>query len=381
MIYDDAVDQVKGLTKTTESILKLAEVTSVRADGRAMVKFYGDALESSKVYPYIAGYKPTVGDIVLLMGQATTYIIIGKLSKEQIGDAYYMTKALADSTYLTENTADGRYMPISGTDKLVSGSNEVSLATKTLTPKTTNEYSLGSSTKKWKDANIGEVDAADVKATNLYGSWRYDASGSEIVKWEDKFTLRPDNNSTVYLGTSGKKFREIHGVTGLFTTLVGKWGASASGRNVYWNSSGYKILPSANDTIYLGESANSEFKEVWAQQFYQNGTAISTSDKRKKKNIKDITKDYVEFFKKLRPRLFKFKNGESGRLHMGFIAQEAETAADESGIELEDLAFICKDDEGNYGLRYDELIALQTKIIQELIKRVETLENKGREKK
>lgn len=378
MIYDDAVDQVKGLTKTTESILKLAEVTSVRTDGRAMVKFYGDALESSKVYPYIAGYKPTVGDIVLLMGQATTYIIIGKLSKEQIGNAYYMTKAMADLTYLTENTADGKYMPINGTvDKLVSGTNEVQLATKTLTPKTTEEYSIGSSSKKFKDAYINEINAEDVKATALYGGWRYTASGSEIVSWEDKLRLRPNNHGTVYLGTSGKKFLEVNGVTGVFDVIKGHWGYS-SARYLAWNSSGNTIVPSNNDTINIGTGANSQLNNVYAKQFYQNGIAISTSDKRKKKNIKDITKDYVEFFKKLRPRLFKFKNGESGRLHMGFIAQESEAAADESGIELEDLAFICKDDEGNYGLRYDELIALQTKVIQDLLKRVETLERRNK---
>lgn len=378
MMYDDAVDQVKGLTQTTESILKLAEVTSTTADGRAYVKFYGDTVASSKIYPYIAGYKPTIGDTVLLMGQATTYIIIGKISKDQLNDAYYITKAAADSAYMTEGAADAKYMPISGTDKLVTGQNEVKLETKTLTPKTANEYSLGSSSKKFKDAYIGEVNATDVKATNLYGSWRYDASGSEVVKWEDKYRLRPDYSGEVYLGTDSKRWREVNGVTGDFSSLIkGPWGYSTT-RNLYWNNYGNVIVPSANDTISIGTSSNSELNNVYAKQFYQNGTAISTSDKRKKKNIKDITKDYVEFFKKLRPRLFKFKNGESGRLHMGFIAQEAEAAADEADIELEDLAFICKDDEGNYGLRYDELIALQTKVIQDLMKRVETLERRNK---
>ena len=135
------------------------------------------------------------------------------------------------------------------------------------------------------------------------------------------------------------------------------------------------VVPSSSNVVDLGTSSY-QYKNVYAKQFYQNGTAISTSDRRKKTGIKDITKKYVEFFSKLKPRLFRFKDGESGRLHSGFIAQEVEEAAAETGIATKDLAFLCIDEDGNYGLRYEELIALQTKVIQDLKARVEALEEK-----
>ena len=133
------------------------------------------------------------------------------------------------------------------------------------------------------------------------------------------------------------------------------------------------VVPNANKTMDLGTSSYM-FRNVYANQFYQNGTAISTSDRRKKTGIKGIGQKYIEFFRKLKPRLFRFKDGESGRLHSGFVAQEVEEAAAESGIPTKDLAFLCIDENGDYGLRYEELIAIQTQVIQDLMNRVEDLE-------
>ena len=136
-----------------------------------------------------------------------------------------------------------------------------------------------------------------------------------------------------------------------------------------------QITPSNNKSFDLG-SSNYQFRNVYANQFYQNGTAISTSDRRKKTGIREIGRKYIEFFKKLKPRLFRFKDGESGRLHSGFVAQEVEEAAVETGIPNKDLAFLCIDENGDYGLRYEELIAVQTKIIQELLEKVDNLEKR-----
>ena len=323
MIYNNAVEQIKGMKPIINVGFRLAKVSSL-SNGRAYVQFYGESTASGKLYPYIEGYKPTVGDDVLLVEQGSTYIIIGKISKTNIVNNFYLRKTDADTYYLTQATADTLYM-----------SKNASLETNRL-----------------HDVKSGIGYNITLDGYNLTGA------------------------TTDYsIGTSSRKFKNIYGQT-IYGTLRGAWKSDASSGTIYsleW-SSGSTIRPSTTNAVYLGTSSY-KLKEVHAVQFYQNGTAISTSDRRKKTNIKDIAKKYIDFFKRLKPRSFRFKDGESGRTHTGFIAQEVEEAAAESGINNKDLAFICIDEEGNYGLRYEELIAIQTQVIQDLMARVERLEN------
>lgn len=327
-MYNNAVDQVKGSQTTEEPLIRLATVKSI-SDGRAYVQFYGDDSPSAKLYPYIYGYKPTVNDNVVMLKQGITYVILGKLQNTSLTDGY-LDKAAADLLYLTQAVANTLYMPIGSTletDKLKSGNNQVALSGQEVTPGSNGNYSLGTSSKHFKDAYIDTVNATNLKSSYMTGAWSYNlgASGTEYLSWSTSGTILPRDTNAVSIGSSSK-----------------------------------------------------QLNLVYAKQFYQNGTAISTSDKRKKKTIKDIGKKYVEFFKKLRPVSFLFKDGESGRTHTGFIAQEVEEAAGEAGIDNKDLAFLCIDPDGNYGLRYEELIAIQTKVIQDMIERVEKLEEAER---
>lgn len=72
------------------------------------------------------------------------------------------------------------------------------------------------------------------------------------------------------------------------------------------------------------------------------------------------------------PRMFKFKEGTSGRFHHGFIAQEVKKAMgdDDWGLYVED----AKSD--FIGLRYDEIIADLVKVVQDQEKRIDALERK-----
>lgn len=332
MIYDNAVDQAKGMRQQPVLPFRLAKVTSID-NGRAYVQFYGESSASTKLYPYIAGYKPTVGDDVLMIQQGSTFIIAGKVSKDNIVDNYYLLKSAADALYLTEAAADAKYQPKGDTKvKRIYSDDGDNAATWGFYKDNNNKYYVGG----WQDMSQGI-----------------------------KLNLgRPDG--------TGQRL----GI-GIFDQL----GAASSGgsiqilnvkdTNVYGN-----IVPATTNSSNIGSSSSKQFNNVYAKQFYQNGTAISTSDKRKKKSIKDLAKQYIEFFKNLRPRTFKFKDGESNRTHTGFIAQEVEEAAGAAGIDNKDLAFICIDKDGSYGLRYEELIAVQTAVIQDLLKRVEVLEIK-----
>lgn len=113
-----------------------------------------------------------------------------------------------------------------------------------------------------------------------------------------------------------------------------------------------------------------------------NDTTLATgSDARIKSNIENIDEKYKEFFKNLRPVTFKYNNGRSGRLHVGFIAQEVFQALEKSGLTDRDFAGYVKSDTDNESLggyelllRYSEFIALNTFMIQRLAEKIEVIE-------
>ena len=130
------------------------------------------------------------------------------------------------------------------------------------------------------------------------------------------------------------------------------------------------LHPYADTYLDLGLSGNR-----WDNVYAQNGT-IQTSDRKAKKGIKDLPKKALDFIKGLKPKSFQMRKGTSGRRHWGFIAQEGEECMEAAGITSEDFAGLIKDEEGRYGLRYEEFIAPLTMAVQELIKRVDKLEGK-----
>lgn len=78
MMYDNAVDQAKAAQKQPSDPVALATVTSV-SNNRAFVQFFGESSPATKKFPQLKGYSPVVGDIVCLLKQGNTYIILGKI--------------------------------------------------------------------------------------------------------------------------------------------------------------------------------------------------------------------------------------------------------------------------------------------------------------
>lgn len=114
-------------------------------------------------------------------------------------------------------------------------------------------------------------------------------------------------------------------------------------------------------------------------------TAIDVgSDERIKKDVEyDVSDRYMDFYRLLRPARYKMTNGTSNRYHTGFIAQDIKAALDESGLTAQDLAALVQADydplavenAGLYSVRYEEIIALNTAMIQNLLLRVQKLES------
>lgn len=148
-----------------------------------------------------------------------------------------------------------------------------------------------------------------------------------------------------------------------------------SGGNVYITSAYRTRLQLDDDAAKIGPT-------VWAT----DGTVIYSSDKNVKNSIDYDLSRYRQFLLDLKPCRFKYNEGQSGRYHIGMIAQDMEQSLADNGIAASEFSGWCKmpvrDKNHNitgytYGIRYDSLIPLNTLMIQELVKRVEALEKRS----
>lgn len=148
-----------------------------------------------------------------------------------------------------------------------------------------------------------------------------------------------------------------------------------SAGNVYISSAYRTRLQLDDDAAKIGPT-------VWAT----DGTVIYSSDKNVKNSIDYDLSRYRQFLLDLKPCRFKYNEGKSGRYHIGMIAQDMEQSLADNGIAASEFSGWCKmpmrDENHNitgytYGIRYDSLIPLNTLMIQELVKRVETLEKRS----
>jgi len=118
------------------------------------------------------------------------------------------------------------------------------------------------------------------------------------------------------------------------------------------------IIPTPDDATYDIGSLNFRYRDIYAS----NGN-IETSDRNLKKDIQPI-QGGLQTIMNLKPVSYKFKDGQSGRTHTGFISQDCKD------LYIKDWAGYIENN-NKYGLRYTEFISLNTKAIQELYKIVE----------
>lgn len=122
----------------------------------------------------------------------------------------------------------------------------------------------------------------------------------------------------------------------------------------------------------------------WSNIYLSNEPTVA-SDRNLKKDIIYGLAEYDALFDRFEPVSFLFKNGTSGRRHIGMIAQDVEATLAELGIDTKDFAGFIKsparDEDGNiiegeynYALRYGEWISLNIWQIQQLKARVADLE-------
>ena len=126
------------------------------------------------------------------------------------------------------------------------------------------------------------------------------------------------------------------------------------------------IIPSLTDTFNIGSSSSLRFNSIYANNLYSQSGNVTSSDFNKKTEIRDIN-DPLSFVMQLNPKSYKYKDGTSGRIHTGFIAQECKDVfCPNWGVYVEN--------DGSAGLRYEEFVALNTGAIKQLNNRLTSVE-------
>ncbi len=110
--------------------------------------------------------------------------------------------------------------------------------------------------------------------------------------------------------------------------------------------------------------------------WYGTSSQAIPSDENKKHDIEELPEIYSVLFDFLKPKRYKYDDGESDRFHTGFSAQDVEQALAAAELPSKDFAGFIKDADGNYFLRYEEFIALCVNEIQRLKKENTELKNK-----
>lgn len=177
--------------------------------------------------------------------------------------------------------------------------------------------------------------------------------------------------------------RRVGSIELVYTTTGDGIGMYTEQGGISIESAGNVYISSAYRTrLQLDDDAAKIGPTVWAT----DGTVIYSSDKNVKNSIEYDLSRYRQFLLDLKPCRFKYNEGQSGRYHIGMIAQDMEKSLADNGIAPSEFSGWCKmpirDENHNitgytYGIRYDSLIPLNTLMIQELVKRVEALEKRS----
>lgn len=343
----------------------------------------------------------------------------------------YQTNTLSGTAYVIDILANGKGLAV-GKPAEHDGVFEVGYAARFTGGVNGNLHVTGGTTSfpdlRFKASYQGTgVDFNDYKTSGVFGIYGTCSNGPTTqigvlivnaysTDWVHQEFIDIENVSryerTFYLGTTWSAWkktedkRRVYNDTAVITPLVigsGNYSLKLGVNNNYelvWvyqsggSATGSKwFAPVTDGGVLLGSSSYR-----WGQ-IYSTASTISTSDRNQKKDFEDFDDRYEELFTKLKPQLFKFKDGTSDRKHSGFISQDVEEAMLEVGLTDKEFAGFCKDikqiktgeneetgevsfadvydDNGNpvynYSLRYEEFIALNTHMIHKQQAEIEAL--------
>ena len=215
---------------------------------------------------------------------------------------------------------------------------------------------LDSSGKIWTEMQYNQPGLTITGDLTAVKANKYDL-GSNVAPWKDVYTYNVCT-STINEGE-------------------GYYNTKLTSRRLFFS---YSDKPN-KDFSYPGYlSCNSDAVKLWGTWQTSAGIAV-TSSRNQKFDIEILDARYSTLFDELKPSRFKYKDGTSGRYHLGYVLDELKDAMDISNIDTQELGAYCISDPstGDGGIRYEEIIPLNTMQIQKLKPRVTTLEEKIQE--
>ena len=234
---------------------------------------------------------------------------------------------------------------------------------------------------------VGDLADGSSYATKTYVQNNAGLSASEV---DDAIATYIDGTSITAESLRGRTVDLLASATKSIGSIELVYTSTGYGMSINTNYGGVQISSGGNvfissrynTRILLDKDAAKLGPSVWAT----NGTVIYDSDRNVKNSIDYDLSRYRQFLLDLKPCRFKYNEGQSGRYHIGMIAQDMEQSLADNGIAASEFSGWCKmpirDENHNitgytYGIRYDSLIPLNTLMIQELVKRVEALEKRS----
>lgn len=174
--------------------------------------------------------------------------------------------------------------------------------------------------------------------------------------------------NSITLDYISEQFGEYH-------TWIGETGIRISDSNVSEARSQYVDL--TKDHIFISDWTTNPANGTFIFPGYIQTTSgnITNSDKASKHNIVDIP-EAEQFILNLKPKMFQYNSGTSGRNHFGFIAQDVEknmlSTTGDAGIFVKYKNHNTEAENTDaYGLRYEEFIAPIVATIQSLNEKIE----------
>lgn len=339
-------DEVNGMSSRITQLAESISVEVTSKNGKTTISITGDGIAAS------TGEINLTVDAMNINGKlsanqitVTDASISGKLSASKINMTGAITWGDLDSN--AQAVVSGAYSQSADADaKATSAQNTVS---------------------GWVYPGTTEIDGQMIRAGTVEAS--YLRGGAVQLLDANKYqvgvmTLTPATSSAyaVDLTSYGAlRLAALRGAVYLSGSYVGLGAEASVAGNIY---------PTSTNRYSCGTSG---FK--WTDVYATNAT-IQTSDLKQKKDVAYGLEAFDEFFDKMKPCTYKFKEGH-GRTHFGLIAQDIEDLIDECGFDTMDVAAFIKSwnketETYDYALRYAEFIPL-------LIYEVQNLKNRVRE--
>lgn len=291
-------------------------------------------------------------------------------------DAQSLINAAIGEISLEVSSANG-----STTFKLKDGS--ATLSTKTLSLSVDAVNISGKLTADQINATGLTVNAANIIGTLTVGQLPSNlATTSDVVNTATVITNSAISTASITANqiTSGTFSGGSLSLNGLLTLLYGYSvygyvGATTTGVTpgavlTDYSMTNYFIATGSGARMSAGNNA-----EIWVQgsNCFATSTFQISSDQTVKHDISYNLSREELLFSSLRPCSFAYNWDTAEQIHWGFIAQEFAESAQRAGFGEEQLAVLAKYDD-KYSIGYGEITALNTHMIQQLMKRITALE-------